>query len=76
MEEGAFAPLHHRFWIKVVAAGELLDRSLRSLYNSSDGACTWRCGKKICPIGLPEWRISTADSMTAQLDVQKNTPQI
>src|SRR5262249_16987304 len=30
-------PLHHRFRIKIVAAGELLDRSLRSLYSSSDG---------------------------------------
>src|SRR5262245_50942957 len=36
MEEGALAPLHHRFRIKIVAAGELLDRSLRSLYSSSD----------------------------------------
>src|ERR1700745_1233617 len=35
--EGALAPLHHRFRIKIVAAGELLDRSLRSLYSSSDG---------------------------------------
>src|SRR5262245_28629789 len=37
IEEGALAPLHHRFRIKIVAAGELLDRSLRSLYSSSDG---------------------------------------
>jgi hypothetical protein len=37
MEGGALAPLHHRFRIKIVAAGELLDRSLRSLYSSSDG---------------------------------------
>src|SRR5262245_17024665 len=37
IEEGALAPLHHRFRIKIVAAGELLARSLRSLYSSSDG---------------------------------------
>src|SRR5215469_2065500 len=37
IEEGALAPLHHRFRVKIVAAGELLDRSLRSLYSSSDG---------------------------------------
>src|SRR5262245_6461974 len=37
IEEGALAPLHHRFRIKIVAASELLDRSLRSLYSSSDG---------------------------------------
>src|SRR5262245_43344837 len=37
IEEGALAPLHHRFPIKIVAASELLDRSLRSLYSSSDG---------------------------------------
>src|SRR5262249_45662760 len=37
IEEGALAPLHHRFRIKIIAAGELLDRSLRSLYRSSDG---------------------------------------
>src|SRR5262245_17969144 len=37
IEEGALAPLHHRFRIKIVAAGDLLDRSLRSLYSSSDG---------------------------------------
>src|SRR5262249_42660589 len=37
IKEGALAPLHHRFRIKIVAAGELLDRSLRSLYSSSDG---------------------------------------
>src|SRR5512135_1306620 len=36
VDEGALLPLRHRLRVEVVAPGELFDRSLRSLYRSSD----------------------------------------
>src|SRR5512141_302744 len=36
MDEGALLPLRHRLRVEVVSPGKLFDRSLRSLYRSSD----------------------------------------
>src|SRR5665811_2159708 len=36
IDEVALLPLRHRLRVEVVASGELFDRSLRSLYRSSD----------------------------------------
>ena len=51
--------------IKIIAAGELLDRSLRSLYSSSDGVRGLGAAvKNLSHRASPECSISMADSTT------------